>query len=240
MDLGLGSRHARCRFRLGRVRPRVDDKGVRDGAVGAPHLSAVEDEAVTTPTGVRLHGEHVRASARFAHVQSADMVAAHERRQELPFLRVRAEPHDLVHAQVGVRPIAQAHAPGRPRDLLHRYAVLRVPQRRAAILFGDRDPVETHVAHGFPQVDLGGEGVVFVDRLRMWSDDLRGKLADAQPEVHGGLVMIATSPHRGATAAFYPPRFELCCAVGQPLVRGRDVAAGHRQSMGAAARRREV
>ncbi len=60
---------------------RVDDEHVGVGPVGDPHLGAVEHVAVAALSGREPHAHHVRARARFAHRERADVLARDEPRQ---------------------------------------------------------------------------------------------------------------------------------------------------------------
>lgn len=70
---------------------------------------------------------------------------------------------DLRHAQVGVRAVAERHRPRRAAELLHRHHVVQVAQAQAAVLFGDRHPVQPARAHLAPQVNVAGERVACIN-----------------------------------------------------------------------------
>jgi hypothetical protein len=80
----------------------VDHQGVSDGAVGDPHLRAVEDVGIAALVGAGLHRHHVGAGAGLGHGEGADMLAGDELRQELPLLRLAAVAADLVDGEIGV------------------------------------------------------------------------------------------------------------------------------------------
>src|SRR5690606_30879821 len=87
----------------------VDHQGVGVGAVGDPHLGAVEQVVAALVLGLELHADDVGAGARLAHGQRTHVLAADQPGQVLGLLGVGAVAVDLVHAQVGVRAVGQAH-----------------------------------------------------------------------------------------------------------------------------------
>ena len=91
-----------------RIERRVDDRDVGVGAVGDPHLAAVEHVAVAALLGAGAHADDVRAGAGLAHRQRADVLAGDQLRQVLLFLRGGAPAAQLVDAQVRVRAVRQA------------------------------------------------------------------------------------------------------------------------------------
>jgi hypothetical protein len=144
----------------------VDHQRVGIRAVGDPHLRAVEQVVTALVLGAQLHRQHVRARARLAHRQRADMLAADEPGQVFFLLRVVAVALDLVHAQVAVGAVAQAHGRAGAADLLHRHHVREVPHVGTAVLLRHGDAQHAQVAHLAPQVhrelvaavDFGGAG----------------------------------------------------------------------------------
>ena len=115
---------------------RVHHQGVGVRAIGDPHLVAIEQVAAALVLGLELHADHVRARAGLAHGQRTDMLATDQLGQVLGFLRGVAVAADLVHAQVAVRAVGQAHRGAGARDFLHRHHVREVAHVGAAILLG--------------------------------------------------------------------------------------------------------
>src|SRR4029077_19944676 len=91
---------------------RVDDKRVRLGAVGDPHLAAVEHvmlgRPVALPVGAQAHRNDVRTRTWLAHRQRADVFAADKLRQVALLLRFTSVAPYLVDAQVRMRAIGEA------------------------------------------------------------------------------------------------------------------------------------
>jgi len=121
--------------------------------------------------------------------------AAHQLGQVLLLLRVIAVAVDLVHAQVGVRAVRQAHRGRCARNLFHGHDVGQVAQLGAAVLLLHRHAVQAEVAELLPEVvreqvvavDVGGAGGDLVggevlDRAAQRVDGL------AQVEVQAGIV----------------------------------------------------
>ncbi|MNS91120.1 hypothetical protein D3C72_1251970 [compost metagenome] len=127
-----GGHAARAQVRLGLG---VDHQHIGVGAVGDPHLVAVEHVAVAALVRAQLHRHHVRTRARFAHRQRTDLGAAAQVRQEALLLRLGAVLAQLVHAQVRVRAVGQADATGSTRHFFHRHHVGQVAHAGAAVFF---------------------------------------------------------------------------------------------------------
>lgn len=142
----------------------VDHQGVGVGAVGDPHLGAVEHVAVALLVGAQLHADHVGAGARLAHRQRADVLAGNQLGQVLGFLRGGAVAVDLVHAQIGVRAVGQADRGAGAGDFLHRHHVGQVAHVGAAVFLADGHAQHAQVPELAPQihrelvaaVDFGG------------------------------------------------------------------------------------
>jgi hypothetical protein len=142
----------------------VDHHRVGVGAVGDPHLAAVEQVVAALVLGLELHADDVAAGAGLAHRQRADVLAADQLGQVLALLRLAAVALDLVDAQVAVRAVAQADAGAGAADLLHRHHVRQVAHVGAAVGLGHGDAEHAELAHLAPQVhrelvaavDLGG------------------------------------------------------------------------------------
>mmetsp|Transcript_26227 Transcript_26227/g.61964 ORF Transcript_26227/g.61964 Transcript_26227/m.61964 type:complete len:421 (+) Transcript_26227:5135-6397(+) len=165
-----GGHTPRAQLRLGLG---VDDEGVGVRSVSDPHLAAVEDVVAALVLGAQLHADDVRAGAGFAHRQRADMLAADQLGQVFGALRVIAVALDLVHAQVAVRAVGQAHRRAGAADLLHRHHVGQVAHVGAAVLLGDGDAQHAQLAHLAPQIHR--ELVAAVDLGGAWRDLGLGK-----------------------------------------------------------------
>ncbi|OIQ86770.1 hypothetical protein GALL_313590 [mine drainage metagenome] len=159
----------------GRIGLRVDDHGVGVGAVGDPHLAAVEHPDVAAALGAQLHADDVGAGARLAHRQRADVLAAEQLGQVACLQLGAAVAPDLVHAQVRVRAVAQRHGSAGARDLLHRDHVRQIAHAGAAVGLGHRDAQQSEVAELAPQVHR--ELVVAVDLGRARRDLGDGEVA---------------------------------------------------------------
>jgi hypothetical protein len=153
----------------------VDHQGVGVGAVGDPHLAAVEQVVAALVLGLELHADDVAAGAGLAHGQRAHMLAADQLGQVLLLLRLGAVALDLVDAQVAVRAVAQADRGAGAADLLHRDHVRQVAHVGAAVLLGHGDAQHAQLAHLAPQVHR--ELVAAVDLGRARRDLGLGKVA---------------------------------------------------------------
>ena len=142
----------------------VDDERLGDGAVGDPHLRAIEHEAVALALGARRHRYDVGACVRLRHRQRPDVLAGDELGQIARLLLVIAVAHDLVDAEVRMRAVRQPDRSRGARDFLHRHAMLEVAQGQPAIFLRRRDPVQAERAHLGPQV--ARKQVVAVDLPR--------------------------------------------------------------------------
>ena len=138
------------------------DLGVRP--VGDPHLRAVEDVAVAPAHRPRAHPHHVRARARLAHGERADMLARDQLGQVAPALGGGAVQLDLVDAEVGVRAVAEPNRGRGPAHLLHRDAMLQIAEPAAAFLLVHGDAEKPEIAQPGPEV--ARELVANVDLLR--------------------------------------------------------------------------
>src|SRR3546814_15922886 len=84
---------------------------------------------------------------RLAHGQRADVRAGDQLGQIAPLLRVAAVAADLVHAEIGVRAVAEPDAGRSAADLLHRLALLQVAHAGAAAVLLARQPKPAERAH---------------------------------------------------------------------------------------------
>ena len=155
---------------------RIDHIDVGVGAVGDPHLVAVEHETVAPALGAEFHAHHVRAGTGLAHRQGADVLAAAQPGQVPGFLFGRAVLADLVDAQVGVGAVGETHRGGGTGDLLHGHHMGQVAHTGAAELLLDGDAQQAQITELAPQV--AGEVVVAVDGLGAGGDLLQGEALD--------------------------------------------------------------
>jgi len=88
----------------------VDHQHIAIGAVGDPHLGAVEHVAIAFFIGAQLHRNHVGTGVGLAHGQRADVFARNQLWQKFALLRLAAIAVDLVDAKVGVGAVRQADA----------------------------------------------------------------------------------------------------------------------------------
>jgi hypothetical protein len=117
----------------------VDHIAVGIGTVGRPHLVAIQDEAIPLAVGAQLHADHVRARACLAHGQRAHVLAADQLGQIARLLFGIAVEPQLVHMQIGMRDVRDAHRPRRAADLLRRNHVSQIAQANAAVFGFCRD-----------------------------------------------------------------------------------------------------
>ena len=89
----------------------IDDQDLGLGAVGDPHLAAVEDEAVALLLGPGAHRDHVRAGAGLAHRQRPHMLAARSAWAGSGASAPRCRAAELVDAEIA----SARHRKGPPR-----------------------------------------------------------------------------------------------------------------------------
>ena len=87
----------------------VDHIHIGVGAVGNPHLAAVEDVLVALAAGVELHAHYIGARIGLGHGQGTHLFAAAQRRQVLLFLCLGAVAIELIQAEIGHGAVGQAH-----------------------------------------------------------------------------------------------------------------------------------
>ena len=153
----------------------IDDQHMRVGAVGDPHLVAVEDIAAVGFVGAQLHRHDVRTGARLAHGKRADFAAGAQVGQVFLFLRLVAVQRDLVDAKVRECAVGQADAGRRAADFFHRHDMFDIAKARTAEFLGHGDAQQAKRAHLLPQ--LVGEGVAAVDFGRARGDAVLGETA---------------------------------------------------------------
>ena len=202
----------------GRIGLGIDDQDIGVGSVGDPHLAAVEPIVVAAQLGAQRHRHHIGAGARLGHGQRADVLATDQPGQILAALGLAAIAHDLVHAQVGVRPVGQAHRGRPPGDLLHGHDVREIAHLGAAVLLGHGHAEHAEIPELAPEVHR--ELVLAVDLRGPRGDLGRGELlqglaqhGDVLAEVEGQAGDVQHADSWGARGAG--------CA------RGRRGAAAH-------------
>ncbi len=164
-------------------------------------------------------------------------------RQVLLFLLRRAEAPQLVHAQIRVRAVRQAHGGRRATHFLHRNAVREVAHRDAAVLGLHRDAQQAEFAELRPQ--RAGK-LVASDRSRAASGAI-SFCANAQTDSRS-MSIVSPRPKSNAGRgcvmdAIIPPRYDLA-----PRDRSADLeqlgafddAIANGQSEGAPACRRSA
>ena len=159
---------------------RVDHEHVRVGAVGDPHLGAVQHVPVVSLLGAQLHRDHVGPRSRLAHRQRTDMRAGNEPGEVALALRVVAVSPDLVHAQVRVGAVGEPDRGRGPADFLHRDDVREVAHRGTAEGLLDSDPVQPERPQLFPQI--ARKLVRLVDRACPGGDSFLREPVDDVPQ----------------------------------------------------------
>jgi hypothetical protein len=145
-----------------------DHQHVGVGPVGDPELGAVEHIHAAALFGAQLHADDVAAGVGLAHGERADVLTAHQLGQVFRALRLAAVAADLVHAQVAVCAVTQAHAGARAADLFHRDHVGQVAQASSAVGVAHRHAQHAQGPELGPEVP--GELVVAVDLRRARRD----------------------------------------------------------------------
>src|SRR5208282_223122 len=158
-------------------------------------LRAVQDIAVALLFGPRGHRNDVRARVRFRHGQAADMLAGDEFWQIARLLIIIPIAHNLVDAEVRVRPIGEADRARGTRHLLHRNAVVEIAEPQATVFLGRGDPVQAERTYLRPEV--AREEVVAVDRRRPRRDLLLGESFRALADHLGALAEVEIEAARG-------------------------------------------
>ena len=124
-----------------------DHKYVRDGAVGDPHLRALELVAAVDLVSTSGHASGVGAVVWLGQAEAADVLAAGQLGQVFLLLRFGAEFIDWHHHQralhAGHGTVTGVHT----LDFAGDQAVGHVVQAGAAVLFGNRRAQQTQFAH---------------------------------------------------------------------------------------------
>ena len=103
-----GRRSRGCRRAPPRLRPDHGDIG--DGAVGDPHLPAVEDPVVAVTPGARPHRARVGAGVGLGQPEAPDRLAGGHARQPFLLLLLASPAPDAVHRQRTLHRDQRAHA----------------------------------------------------------------------------------------------------------------------------------
>ncbi len=172
----------------GRIRLRIDHEHVRVGPIGDPHLAAVEDVAVALPLRTQLHGDDIRAGAGLRHRERSDVLAVQQPGKEARALLVVAIQADLVHAQVGMGAVGEAHRAGGARDLLHDERVCQVAEAGASPALRNGDAEQALRAERRPQV--ARKLVLAVDVGCPRRDLLRREPPHLIPDLDEGLAEV--------------------------------------------------
>ena len=146
-----------------------DDGNICDGAVGDPHLGAVEQVAVVGGFGSRHHAAGVRAVVGLSEAETADEFALRHTRQVALLLRLAAEGVDRVHAQRALHRDEAANRRVAALDLLADESVGDVAHTGTAVA------VEVAAQHSH-RAEFGyqfGGKACFAVRLLDDGDDLR-------------------------------------------------------------------
>ena len=153
------------------------------------------------------------------------MLAGQELGQEALLLVVVAVAPDLVDAEVGVRPVAQADGRRRSRQFLDRDHMLEITQPRAAIFLLDRDAVQAKLAHLRPE--LAREAVGLVDLGRDRCHLVGGKALNLLAQRVGGLAQAEIERrHRIGDHDFLPFDLRVVLSEAKDLTpEQRDAAA---------------
>src|SRR5262249_5297739 len=139
-----------------------DDGEVGHGAVGDPHLGAVEDVAAVGARRARDHPARVGAVVGLGEPEAADDLALGHRRQPAAALLLGAVGVDRIHAQRTLHRDERAQPRIAALQLLHRQAVGGVADAGATVLLRQRRPQQPNLGHLGDHV--GGE-VAFLVRL---------------------------------------------------------------------------
>ena len=106
---------------------------VRQGAVGNPHLAAVEDPAVARAFGAGAHGRRIGAGVRFGQSEATDRLAAGQLRQPGLLLFLGTEGVNRVHDQAALHGNETANAAVRALQFLIDQPVSHVVEPGAAV-----------------------------------------------------------------------------------------------------------
>ena len=124
------------------------DADLRRGAVGDPHLGAVEDpRAVLLLPGAGDHPGGVRAVVGLGEAEAADDLALRHPRQPFHLLLFAAERVDGIHHERALHRRERADAGVAALELLHDEPVADVVQPRAAVFLGEVRAEHAELGH---------------------------------------------------------------------------------------------
>ena len=115
------------------IRLRPDDREVCDGAVGDPHLRAIQNPISALLARERLHVRWIRSAVRFGESEAADHFACSHLRQPALLLFFAPECVDRIHAQARLHGDETAQARIAAFELLADEAVRDSVQSGASI-----------------------------------------------------------------------------------------------------------
>ena len=124
------------------------------------------------------------------------MFTRHQLGQVFVFLFLRTPTVDLVHAQIGVRPVRQADRRRGAANFLDRNHMVQIAKAQPAPLFFHRDAVQAQFAHGRPQV--AREPVLGIHLGRQRCNHLVGKAGRGFTDHHGTFGQAEIKIGRGA------------------------------------------
>src|SRR5206468_11757846 len=148
------------------LRAEERDRVVGQMRVRGPHLGAVDEVAAVGPGGARADRREVGARVGLAHADGERQLAAHDGRQDLLALRLRAEAQEQ-RAALPVRHPVRAHRRAGGQHLLHHDVALEERALVAAILLGPRHADPTARAHAARELAIEpAPGLRALDRCR--------------------------------------------------------------------------
>src|SRR5262249_49997308 len=132
--------------------------------------------------------------------QCTNMLAAAELGQISVALGIGAVQADLIHAQVGMCAVGEAHGPGGARDLLHDDRVRQVPEAGAtpALRYGDAQ--QPLLAERRPQIAREFVAAVYIGRTRR--NPLGGEAPHLRADLLEGLIESEITVTGGHELAF--------------------------------------
>jgi len=85
----------------------ISGEHVGFGAIGDPHLRAVQHVTIAAFVGAESHRNNVGTRAGFAHGERADVIARNQFRQVAPLLLLVGIASNLIDAEVGMRAVGK-------------------------------------------------------------------------------------------------------------------------------------
>src|SRR5213082_2990932 len=148
------------------------DRRLRRGAVGDPHLGAVQHPAVLRLLRDGDHAAGVRAVVGLGEPEAADHFARRHRGQPAPLLLIRSEGEDRIHDEGALHRREGADTRIAALELLHDQPVRHVVEPGAAVLLRQIGAEQPELGHLGDQ--LPGKATVHV----MLADDRHESLVD--------------------------------------------------------------